>query len=354
MDGVEVCRRMRANKGGQPYIMILTAKSGKEDVVAGLQAGADDFLSKPYDQCELSARVRTASRLIELQDKLSEQVVELARYASKMELLAEERAKQLARADRMATLGILSAGIAHEINNPTTFISGNAQTMERAWEMVRERLEKSGAMAAGGDENFAVIVEEFPKMLAGVRKGVERVSKIVKGLKSYAHQEKGDKKPSCPRAVIEAALELCGNALKYKVTVEKRFSEPLPDILCNPQQVEQVLINLFVNAADAMGEQKKRGTLRIEVDSDGETVAIVVIDNGPGLPESILERIFDPFFTTKGEKGTGLGLAISKGIIEEHGGALEARNLDGKGAMFTIRLPAARSAPKEVNEENRK
>lgn len=339
IDGIELCQRIRAHAGETyVYIVLQTAKDRQEDIDAGFAAGVDDYLVKPLDKRQLLQRVRVAERVIRYEERLSQSKKDLVRYASQMESLAKERATQLVHSDRMATLGLLAAGIAHEINNPATFISGNAQTMTRAWDVVAKQL-ANAQPEAGADSQLAFILEEFPAMLAGVRRGVDRISKIVSGLKSYARVDCSQKTAFDIHAAIEAAHQLCHNSLKYHIEVEVSVPELLPAVIGTEQQIEQVLVNLITNAADAM-EAQERGRLRIEAEERDGMMRVSVQDNGPGIPQEIIDKLFNPFFTTKDPgKGTGLGLSISKGIIEEHQGELTVENTRPRGVRFTFTLP---------------
>jgi signal transduction histidine kinase len=329
--GLELCRKIRAQEGAEyTYVVLQTGRGSAADVQTGFEAGADDYLIKPVDMQQLLQRIRAAARALRHEARI-------ASYAANMERLAEERAKQLVHADRMVTLGVLAAGIAHEINNPATFIAGNVQTMERVWGRIVAMLAKTGVGAE--DPMLAMARQEFPEMMADIRNGVVRITTIVQGLKRFARQEQGSKAPFSVAEACGAALRLCQNRLKHQITVSLEVSEALPRAVGNVQQIEQVLVNLLVNAADAM-EAQGQGTLQIRAFYEPPCIRVAVYDSGPGLPAAVLDRMFDPFFTTKqADKGTGLGLPISRGIIEEHGGVLRGYNQAGGGASFEFTLP---------------
>jgi len=351
MDGPEVVRRVRAlDSARPPYLIILTTRSDKADIIEGLEAGANDYVSKPFDPGELRARVEVGCSMIRMQEALAASNDKLARYAAEMETLAAERARQLVHADRMATLGTLSSGVAHEINNPATFISGNAQTLERALTILAERIRSLG-VDPDADPQLSYIIGEIPGMLSGIRMGVDRITTIVSGLKNYSRQDPGVSEPFELSGMLEEALQICRHSLKYNVTVVKRIPDGLPDALGDRRRIEQVLVNLFTNAADAMSGMKE-GVLTIAFSEEQGRITVTVRDNGPGLKPNLLDRIFDPFFTTKeAGKGTGLGLSISKGIIEDHGGGLTVRNAAEGGAEFAFSIPVARPAAGAPEEE---
>ncbi len=343
MDGIELCRRLRDGEAGRfVYTILLTSRKEVADVVEGLEAGANDYQGKPFQPRELRSRVEAGLRILAYETRLARANESLKRYAGEMEELAEERARQLVHSDRLATLGTMSAGIAHEINNPTAFISGNVQTLEQFWQVVDEMM-KDFPLPEQLARRFEFIREETPQVLNGIREGVRRITRIVKGLKSYSSRTGEEFESVDLHEVIENALLLSTNRLKQHVTVEKRFAEDLPRLQGNPQELEQVFINLLVNAADAM-ERQGGGTLELWTSHEDGRIGITVQDNGSGIPKDLLERIWDPFFTTKGVgKGTGLGLAISLGIIERHKGQVKVDNRPEGGARFCITLPAMES-----------
>lgn len=338
MDGLEVCRRLRAERDWPYcYVILVTAREQRSERDAAFEAGVDDFIVKPYDKVELCHRLNVGIRVSEYEADLRNQGRQLELYASEMERLAEERAKQLVHADRMATLGLLAAGIAHEVNNPTTFISGNLQNLEECWDDLEAFLDLQASLP----NRVAFLRSEARAIFQGMHNGVDRISNIVNGLNVYSRQSGGEKEPVCLAARVDNALGLCHNALKYKVRVEKDLGEGLPLVWVHAQQIEQVLVNLFINAAHAMEDQSE-GQLGISARMAEGGVELKVCDGGPGIAQDQLEKIWNPFFTTKEVgKGTGLGLSISKGIIEEHGGTISVQNRPGGGACFRVWLPAA-------------
>ena len=341
IEGAELCRRIRKKANGNYiYIILLTAKVENEDIVTGLDAGADDYITKPFDREVLRSRVAVGTRIVQYETLQAEKNIQLQRYGSEMEKQVEERSKQLVHAERMATVGLLSAGIAHEINNPATFIAGNIQTLGKFYEDVEPILRERTQQDCENSEKLGFILDEMPKAVEGIRNGVRRISRIVTGLKSFCRKNENSVAACDINTCIEQALELCHNALKYHVTIERDLTENLPGIMANSQQIEQVLINLIVNAADAMME-KGQGTLSIKTQSADNSVVVKISDTGPGIPDDKLDDIWQPFFTTKPpDKGTGLGLFTVRGIIENHEGLLSLENKSSGGAEFTITLPA--------------
>ncbi len=340
MDGLELTRRIRAySQDRYVYIIMLTARTDKEDMLEGFDAGVDEYINKPPHIAELDARLKVGIRIVNLEQKLIEEQRKVTRYAQEMEHLADKRAEQLIHADRMATLGTLSAGIAHEINNPTTFISGNALTLEKFWPVINKQLENCKPDEPDLNQvNF--IKEEMPGAIKGIKKGAARITRIVSGLKSFARQDKPRKVPVDIHKTIGSALLMLTSKLKNNISVEKDFDESLTPVLGDPQHIEQVFINILSNAVDAM-EEVEDAELTIRTRKDPEFINILIEDNGSGLNKTSINKIWDPFFTTKSTgKGTGLGMSISHGIIEAHNGTISVSNKQEGGASFLVKLPA--------------
>ncbi|SLM32076.1 putative Response regulator receiver sensor signal transduction histidine kinase [Desulfamplus magnetovallimortis] len=349
MDGIELCRkiRLKKNRDGYVYIIMVTARSEKEDFMAGFEAGVDAYLYKPIDIKILDVHIKAGMRIIALEKELVQEKKKVSLYARQMEELARERAEQLVHADRMASLGIMAAGIAHEINNPATFISGNIQTFEKFWSVIMDTLDvtmKKKERFPVGEEQFKrvnFVIEEMPSIISAIKDGTQRIRRIVGGLKSYARQDKPSFALTDINKVVDDALLLCHNTLKNHVKTVIDIAPGLPRIFCDRHQIEQILVNLFNNAAYAMRIRVSgQGLLKISAFKDGESLKLTVEDNGTGLDSETLNKIWDPFYTTKpvGE-GTGLGLSISQGIIKNHGGTLTAENSRNGGALFSITLP---------------
>ena len=268
---------------------------------------------------------------------------ELNKFASEMEQLAEERSKQLIHLDRMATLGTLSAGVAHEINNPVGFVSNNLQIFEKLWnQRIRASLEK--ANRDNEDKILSFALDEMPEIVKSMKEGVTRITNIVRGLSKFSRKTKIAFWPSNICEVIEAAVNFCrlDVTVKHKVKIELDLPDDIPFIKISRQEIEQVLINLITNSCHAMEEIKdgKELILKITVYHVSNKVVIEITDNGHGIDEKTLNNVFDPFFTTKDiGKGTGLGLSICRGIIEQHRGNITVSSTLGKGTTFTIKLP---------------
>jgi len=336
------CAAASGRRSAKSRSILLTSRSEPEDIVQGLEAGADDYIAKPYNNAELKARVDAGKRTLQLQAKIRH-------YAEEMETLARERAVQLAHSDRMATLGILSAGIAHEINNPMSFIAVSAQTIEQNWGPVQACLD--GEATSRQMDQARLLATEMPAILEDITSGVERIQSIVNGLKTYSRSDSRKQNGIRVTDCVDTALRLCNNRIKYHVTVNNRLPPDLPAVCANKNELEQVFINLFINAADAM-EETGGGSLTLTGTAREKGLCIRVADSGPGIPAEKVSRLFAPFFTTKKVgKGTGLGLSISRNIIEDHGGGLTARNHPDGGAEFSVFLPGLAAPPEPATKE---
>jgi len=334
-NGIDICKYFNNSGKIDTYLILLTSKHEPSDIIAGLNSGANDYIVKPFDSQELYARVGVGLRMFNLQRHVSE-------YALKMEKLANERAQQLIHADRLSTIGMLSAGMAHEINNPLSFIEGNIKYFSDCWPTIKGALEYAKVKNTGDVDNINMCLEEFEDVINGIQNGISRITKIVNGLKLYSHNSHSEKKTCNLFDIIDQSLELCKNRLKYGIHIN--FERNLDDaqVFVDIQQMEQVFVNLLVNAADAL-ETTADAKIDISIKRDVGTVKIYVEDNGPGFSDAVIGKIFNPFYTTKEPgKGTGLGLSICQGIIEAHQGKILAENRVPNGARFIVSLPAWR------------
>ncbi|CAN2041842.1 histidine kinase [Candidatus Magnetomoraceae bacterium gMMP-15] len=325
--GYEICKRLKADKKTRDIpIIFLSAKSEIEDKTKGFQLGAVDYITKPFNLTIVEARVHTH--------------IELKRHRDHLKELAEEKARQLIHSERLATLGTISAGIAHEICDPLSGILASIQTLQLALNKIPHYLKNSSKEKTEEEQKCALYLKRSRQFLPPLLNSARRITSIINSMQRLSRED--DKKTMNDiQDSIEEALNLCRNELKYNVNIEKKINHNLPQFLGNARQVEQVLINILKNAADAMKGSEK-GKLIISVLHDFSSLFISIEDTGPGISENDLENIWKPFFTTKDlDKNTGLGLSISKGIIEDHKGKIWAENRDEGGAKFVIRLPVS-------------
>ncbi|MDZ7372258.1 MAG: ATP-binding protein, partial [candidate division KSB1 bacterium] len=276
-------------------------------------------------------------------DGLISDITELKK-AEEQRRLQEE---QLRQTDKMATLGILVSGMAHEINNPNNFIMLNAEMIGKAWRSVQpildRYLEENGDYVVAGMP-YSIARDKIGELIAGIQKGSQRIQNIVNGLKDYARQDTGamDQLVDLDE-VVDAAIMIVNNLIK-KSTDSFSFvkSENLPRVKGNFQKLEQVLINLITNSCQALKEPPREISIRTGVDRSQNMVYAIVRDNGEGISESDMKHIFDPFFTTKRDGGgTGLGLAIAYSIVSDHRGRLQVESKLGEGTTVTLYLPIA-------------
>ena len=261
----------------------------------------------------------------------------------------EEAQNQLIQSDRMASIGQLAAGVAHEINNPVGFVNSNLGSMQRYLQDLLRLLssyeQTEAEMSPATREKIASIKEEvdvnflrsdLTELLIESLDGLKRVTRIVQDLKTFSHAEEAQRQWANLEAGLDSTVRVAWNELKYKAEVVKEFAG-IPEIECFPFQLNQVFMNFLVNAAHAIAE---RGTITIRTGHDDENVWVEVQDTGQGIKPENLSRIFDPFFTTKPVgQGTGLGLSIAYSIVKKHHGHIEVKSTLGEGTSFKVLLP---------------
>jgi len=260
---------------------------------------------------------------------------------------------QLLQSEKLASIGQLAAGVAHEINNPIGFVNSNLGTLStyvndllaliNVYEQAEPALDDAAAQAriaqARRDADIAYLREDIVSLINESIDGTSRVRRIVQDLRDFSRIGEADWQWTDLHAGIDSTLNVVRNEIKYKADVVREYGT-LPQVECLPSQINQVLMNLLVNAAQAIAEH---GTITIRTGASDQQVWVAISDTGCGIDHEHLQKIFDPFFTTKPVgKGTGLGLSVSYGIIEKHGGRIEVASERGKGTTFTIWLPTAR------------
>ena len=270
------------------------------------------------------------------------------RVASFQDLTELKRAqRQMFRADKMAALGQIIAGVAHEINNPNNFIYFNLPILRRYVEAMRPLLERTLEQEPERrilNMPYDVFLEDVFKLLENMEHGSQRITSIVSDLKTYIRSDEDTQmKVGRLEPVIDQVMTLIGKQVRKMVRrFETDVAEGLPDVRINPGKMEQVLINLAINAGQAADKDQSWIRLTARPAEDDGFVEILVEDNGAGIPPDQLEQVFEPFYTSKGrEEGTGLGLSISHQIVQEHGGDILVSSEVGQGSCFTVRLPAA-------------
>ena len=274
----------------------------------------------------------------------------------------EEAQNQLLQSEKMASIGQLAAGVAHEINNPIGFVSSNLGTLRRYVEPLLELVTLYGSVDLAGTTpalqtqlkqlqqaaDLDFIQQDLPQLLSESEEGLNRVKKIVQDLKDFSRIDQADWQEADINQGLESTLNVVQHEIKYGADVRRDYGQ-LPPVRCLAGQVNQVFMNLIVNASQAIGmmnsrssatAQKPRGTITLRSHCDGEWVCIEVADNGCGMSAEVQRRIFDPFFTTKPVgQGTGLGLSLSFSIVKKHGGRIELESAPDQGSCFKVWLP---------------
>ena len=370
MDGFETCRRLKGSKVTKNIpIIFMTALSDSIDKVKGLSLGAVDYVTKPFQEAELIARVRTQLKLYHLTEHLEHQVAE--RTAEVQQALQQLQLSQvqLVQSEKMAALGKLVAGVAHEINNPLNFIHANLNHMEEYTQIFLNFIELyqknypnpvDDIQEQAEDVNLSFIRSDVIKILASMKIGTKRIREIVLSLRNFSRIDEAEFKAVDIHEGIESTLIVLQHRFKVQPKGPEiqliREYDKLPLVECYSGLLNQVFMNILANAIDSLEEanakladqqiQDRPNKIIIRTSIiDTESVQIMVIDNGCGIPENIRRYIFDPFFTTKPVgKGTGMGLSISYQIItEKHKGQLKCFSEVGQETKFVIQIPIHQS-----------
>jgi signal transduction histidine kinase len=375
IDGFETCRRLQANPCTKDIpIIFITALTEAEEKVKGLNLGAVDYITKPFEQEEVLARISLHLKLrklnIELDKQKQELEIRVKERTSELSQTLDELKQtqlQLVQTEKISSLGQLVAGVAHEVNNPIGFISTNLhyanQYIEDLLKLVRLFQQNCSAPGSEVEEQIEMmdlehINKDLPKLMSSMKLGTDTIKGIMQSLRNFSRSDGENKKFVDIHEGIEATLMILQHRLKAypkrpAIQIIKNYSI-LPKVQCYPGQLNQVFMNLLANAIDVLEESitnceysnsqdctTLNPHIRISTTIDRSQVTVKIADNGKGMPESIRNEIFQPFFTTKPEgKGTGLGLSISYQIItENHGGNLECISSPGKGTEFLIQIP---------------
>jgi two-component system, NtrC family, sensor kinase len=354
MDGFETCRRLRATPQLRDTpVIFISALDAVADKVKAFQAGGSDYVTKPFEPAEVQARVATHVALYRARCKLYESEETLRHNFAELEkahATLKEMSDQLRQSEKMASIGQLAAGVAHEINNPIGFVNSNLNTLQRylaslftilaAYEQAEgEVTAETRAILAELKQKVELtyLREDSESLLTESMDGLQRVKRIVQDLKDFSHVDETEKQWASLEKGMDSTLNVVWNELKYKADVVKEYGG-IPDIECIPSQINQVFMNLLINAAQAI---QGHGQIAIRSGRDEQNVWVEVADTGEGIKSEHLTRIFEPFFTTKPVgKGTGLGLSLAYGIVSKHNGRIDVKSEVGKGTTFRVWLPS--------------
>jgi len=347
-DGYQVCREVKEDPTTKHIpVILVSAKADISMKIEGLEYGADDYLTKPFSSEELRARVKSLLNLRSLEREIQTRNAEL--QIALLELKSTQ--DQLVHSEKMAALGLLVAGLAHEINNPVAFAKGSLSTLRRAMEELEARLIERGV--ALNDDDTKDLVDDVRMSLSIIRTGLERTESIVSDLKAFVRKDEVFFKPTDIHQGIDSTLNLLRPELGERIKIIREYGE-VGLVEAIPGRLNQVFMNLLHNAIHAIPEN---GEIRIRTWKECRTrdggdrneaksedwIRISIKDSGVGIPAANLKRIFEPFFTTKEVgKGTGLGLSVSYRIIENHNGEIQIKSEPGQGTEVILGLPIHR------------
>jgi len=339
--GLETMERIN-NVAPNVAVIILTGLSGAAIASTAIHLGAQDYLVKgQVDGKMLMQTIRYSIERKRFQEELQKTHVQMMHH------------------EKMASIGQLAAGIAHEINNPIGFISCNLGSLNKYVARLTEFINFVDASLARSDETTRkevedkrqalkvdLILNDTNDLIKESLQGTSRAKKIVQDLLSFARTDQDENRLVNLNDIIESTIDMVWNELKYKVTLKKELA-PLPMTRCNPQQLSQVFVNLLLNAAQAIATQ---GEITVKTWVSKHAVHVTISDTGSGIPAQFLTRIFEPFFTTKDVgQGTGLGLSIAYEIVStKHHGEITVSSEEGRGTTFSVRIPLAQEQPDQT------
>lgn len=366
IDGFETCAKLKSHPLTQDIpVIFMTALADTESKLKGLSLGAVDYITKPFEQEEVLARVKIHLQLRNLTQTLVEKNAQLEEFNQNLEQKVQERTVALQQAqlklvqqEKLSTLGLLVAGVAHELNNPISCISGNIPSaldyVSDLAKIIRFYQQNSfSAPELTGlleEVDIDFTLEDLTKILNTVELSSERIQNISVSLRNFSRLDTNAKVKANIHDGLDSTLIILGHRLKSvgnrpAIEITKQYGD-LPEIQCYPGSLNQVFMNLLANAIDALEESFAANNLalpqiKITTDAIDNEVMIKITDNGVGMSEQVKQRLFDPLFTTKPVgKGTGLGLSIAQQIVEDkHKGRLSVASVLGQGCEFTVSLP---------------
>jgi signal transduction histidine kinase len=377
-------------------VILLTAKAEMAMKLEGLEHGADDYLVKPFNSDELLTRSKNLIKLRMQERRLFEAYQELRQANEELNVQKEEIAAQrddieakndaleqkhqelteaheqlksaqtqLVENEKMASLGQLTAGIAHELNNPINFISVGSGTLRNDFNDVKEILDLVDNMTPDNaaeklaelrelqqEIDYAEVRSEIEELLGSLKSGAERTTEIVKGLRTFSRLDEDDLKMADVNENLDSTLSILRHEYKNNIEIVRQYGE-LPKIECYPGKLNQVFMNIITNAIQAIDKEQGQITLTTQASpAMGENwIEVRIADNGMGMTAAVKQRIFEPFYTTKGVgTGTGLGMSISYSIIQKHEGHMDVNTTPGEGTEFVLYLPVRHTVSEATSQ----
>ena len=359
ISGIDVLSHVRSHhEWDQMQVIMITAMDDDETFEECFELGANDYIKKPVSQAELVSRVKNAMKIVDSQRKLTSLLNGIKDHNAELRQMYQQlhvAHEQLIQSEKMAAIGQLAAGVAHEINNPIGYVSSNLETLTNYVKKIQrliaacqnqiESKDTESLESVFQEEKMAFVLEDLEELVNDTRGGVSRVAEIVSTLRNFAYSDEDeDKSWVSINDVVKQTMMMLQNEAKYVSDVYFDETEEL-EAWCHKGQMNQVVMNVLYNAIQAVTPQAetKRGDIRIHLRKDENQVYLTIEDNGPGIDPRYRDRLFEPFFTTKEVgKGTGLGLSISYDIIvNKHRGTLSVENLPEGGARFIVSIPVA-------------
>ena len=360
LSGTDLCRALKEDPetSGIP-VMLVTSKAEREMKIEGLELGADDYVTKPFHPRELLARVRSLVRLRRLQEEIAAQNASLEAANAELErTLSELKAAevQLVQAERLAAVGELSAGVAHEVNNPLNFARNSLATLRTYVDDLRNVAQRVAELDTSDPSKLSAQLEDLERdkaelgfdeladalneLVGIVNEGLDRTSHLVSDLRDFAAPHRGETHPIDVCSGLRSTVHLLAHKFREsRAEVALELDRETPLVVGDAGALNQVFLNILKNAAEAI--EGEGGAIHIAASGEESQVVVRIRDTGPGMDAAVQARLFEPFYSTKAAgEGTGLGLSMSRRIVEERGGRIEVASEPGEGTCVTIRLPA--------------